>query len=511
MNYCYQHLKEDERNTIYLEIFRPCSEEEFEKNERVLKEGLDTKESRAKAAELLGMEDEWAEVQKTIQGKTSQCYKEAFKRMHWEVHLRKKEFDVMFSPEGQHRLVQMGALTSGSQYDPYQPKIVLDSFSKDFWLRSGVFDKKELPEPKADMIAKAENVNWIEAITTELNTPTSNLRRSWRTLLSVTKNQDELTRACQQLSSSQPGKKSNRIKEWYDVLNFQLLAVQQSINAKNDSANSGYISPIERVSSILTNLKMSLPPSEGASLPKEAVPSINQSLLKFEPPVAIMTAKKIKKVESEEELESYTPKPPFLRNERYQNYIDNIDVASASAWGVAVAIHKKEQKRQHTFYPPYPIRESDITYNRKVGSHNKLLLPDINNTIMFPLILNAYMPNNDRSKRLSTLMVHWFNGGGCSFKPNLGEYLKVLDPDLVLKGITSNPEMATTMLLANMYNSCLFFDKNDGKFCHRLLAKLRQFEVKEPNIKEVLGKSSRVIFFIFLYWIFMDGTQLLIL
>ena len=458
---------------LYVEIFRkPLIDRKAFQD--VLKNGLVTKANRTPAAEVLDMKNEWMTAEKGIghtdgneddqEEYTARCINE-FANAYWALSLERGDFAMVFSGEGQHRLFMGNVISCASNYDVYQPRIQEGSLSHDLFVNSGVLDKKEIKDDKELNIEKAKKLDYKNLLKKSFKE--GQLKDPWKIFLSET-NTDEVL-ANPELHAEE----------------FLSACKEGSRGSKLDGKKTGYISPIERAVSFIDSM------AKRHKVTKSKVTDKLEYL-----PKQVKTYKRFKlddkPVESREVFDEKYPKPDFLNQLAYQEYLEQGKTDALNGWRTYLAIKHKDSKKPE--YPPFQLSMDDIDH---LKTENKFDLVACNNSILFAGFLRAFTEfgneqEEEQAQEHTAFLLHWHNDGGNSFQPHLCKQLEVLNISIDDSNLILNPKLGATLLLSYIYNACMFFDKNDSQF-RIFLVKLRRGERGSQKLEEILGESINMI------------------
>ena len=187
---------------------------------------------------------------------------------------------------------------------------------------------------------------------------------------------------------------------------------------------------------------------------------------------------------SEEEYIAKYEKPKYLQNEMLQKYLKSGDEYYLTRWRQHTSIRYETYRD----FPPYTLNMQDIIHRK-----NELDLVALNNTVLYRQFLNSFhefgsIQEQDTVRIFAEFLLHHHNESGLSFSSSFHPGVEFDKANIEsTSNLVLNPKLASTILLAYVFNSCMLYDKNDWNF-RKFLHKLREYSLGNVKLEETLGE-----------------------
>ena len=464
---------------IYVEIFRD-GESLKKKMDKVLKGGLANKESREAAADYLGMDD-WNEPDGP---KNESEIIFDFSELYWKKVVQEGwDFQLGISSEGQHRNLMCIAASCGSAYDHLQPVLKKNTISKEVFIRSGVFKKKEHEDNQEYMNERVEKLDCTELVKKSM--AGGELAHTWNIYVTRSKNKSQM--------DMEFGEKQ------YGASEYHTLMFYASTENKVENRTTGNISTVERIMSFITRIEESN--QRRGPIAKERIKKINDTI-KVQP--VYTNLNKDKPTNESEYIDKY-PKPAYLQNDKFKEYLATGEESLLQEWRKFCWVHGNDGEQQYYEFPPFTLTMEDMKQKEKNKEEKEVDLVALNNTVLYREILSSFYEFGNIEEQqtvggLAEFLLHHHNSSGISFDPTFHPGIEFDDANIENStNLVLNPKLASTVLLAYVYNSCMLYDKNVLNY-RLFLLKLREYEIGNGNVKleTTLGKCM-LCFFVFVW------------
>ena len=396
--------------------------------------------SRQAAAKDLDIEDVWTEevpsgpVQSSSVRESDKINE--FSEVCWNKVVQEgRDFCLGFSGEGQHRLLMCITTSCGSAYDHAQPFLKKNSITRDVFKRSGMFKKREHMHNKDKMMGLLDALDCRGLV--EHSIKKGVLSHTWSIFMGTSKSNDDLKGHFQ----------------CYNAKQYHMLMYYESEDNKIENRSTGQISAVERIMSFVVRLQEDTN-EKGWHAVNDRIKEISEEII----PQPMYTNTSKNKPTSEEEYIAKYEKPKYLENEMLQKYLKSGDEYYLTRWRQHTSIRYETYRD----FPPYTLNMQDIIHRK-----NELDLVALNNTVLYRQFLNSFhefgsIQEQDTVRIFVEFLLHHHNESGLSFSPFFHPGVEFDKANIEsTSNLVLNPKLASTILLACVFNLCMLYDKND--------------------------------------------------